>query len=799
MIYNESTEASASLLPQHVTDLRKSGLTDATIRACGFQSLTDPEQVRQVLGWNPPYRGELGPCLAIPFRDVEGNALDYFRLKPDRPRRKAGKLVKYESPKGSSSPPYFPPGTLDALKDPTQALVIVEGEKKAAKADQEGLCCIGLVGVYGWQKCRPRDENGKGKGNRELIDGLASIPWQGRTVVLCFDSDAADNLNVLWGEWHLAQALAVQEAVVKIVRLPSGGPGPDGKPVKVGLDDYLVAQGPEAFRRLLELATEPTAPARTGSGRPSITITTEEHEVNAKAAEALARDPAIYQRGSLLVRVVRDVSPAAKEIRRPFAPRIEALPPSLLRERLAAAARWLTIKGTEKKPARPPGWCVAAVHARADWPGIPHLEAVVDYPVLRPDGTILDRPGYDPETGLLLESLVTVPAIPDRPSWAEAVAARDILLAVVADFPFERPPHRASWLASLLTPLARFAFTGPAPLFLVDANVRGAGKGLLLHCNSQIVTGDRFTVAAYTADEDELRKRITSLVLAGDRLVLFDNLEGKFGNAVLDAALTGTTWKDRVLGVNRMAEAPLYMTWYATGNNVAIAADTARRVCHIRLESPDERPEERSKFQHPDLLAWVGANRGQLLASALTILRAYCAAGRPDLGLPAWGSFEGWSRLVRSAVVWVDLPDPGETRLLLQESADVTAECMSVLLECWEEMDPMRKGLTAAEAVQQYKQIPDPQPEWHADYMAALEMLLGKPDTRSLGTKLRSYRRRIFGGRFFDRVGEDHRAIRWGVFPATAFRRRTADTRADSSHSPGTGHEPEDGVSVTTV
>ncbi len=171
--------------------------------------------------------------------------------------------------------------------------------------------------------------------------------------------------------------------------------------------------------------------------------------------------------------------------------------------------------------------------------------------------------------------------------------------------------------------------------------MRAAGKGLLLDCISRIVTGERFTVATYTADEDELRKRITSIVLAGDRLVMFDNLGGKFGNATLDAALTGTRWKDRLLGVNRMVAAPMYQTWYATGNNVAVAADTARRICHCRLESPLERPEERSDLRHRDRLGWVGANRGRLLAAALTILRGYCAAGRLDQRLPAWGCERG--------------------------------------------------------------------------------------------------------------------------------------------------------------
>src|SRR5262249_1108536 len=122
---------------------------------------------------------------------------------------------------------------------------------------------------------------------------------------------------------------------------------------------------------------------------------------------ALGRDAGIFQRGGSLVRVVRDLSPAAGGLRRPFAPRIEAVPLSLLRERLAANARWIALRktreGTEETPARPPAWCVAAVHARANWPGIRHLEAVVDHPVLRPDGTLLDRPGYDLGTGLLLE------------------------------------------------------------------------------------------------------------------------------------------------------------------------------------------------------------------------------------------------------------------------------------------------------------------------------------------------------------------------------------------------------------
>src|SRR5262249_22008357 len=147
-------------------------------------------------------------------------------------------------------------------------------------------------------------------------------------------------------------------------------------------------------------------------------------------------------------------------IQRPFVPRIEALPPALLRERLAACARWQKVRKNDEGefapvPAHPPAWSVAAVLVRADWPCVRYLDAVVDYPVLRPDGTVLAAPGYDPGTGLLMEMAGDRPDVPDAPTHAQAVAARDELLAVVSDFPFERPTHKAAWLAALLTPLAR--------------------------------------------------------------------------------------------------------------------------------------------------------------------------------------------------------------------------------------------------------------------------------------------------------------------------------------------------------
>src|SRR5262249_44347557 len=162
-------------------------------------------------------------------------------------------------------------------------------------------------------------------------------------------------------------------------------------------------------------------------------------------------------------------------------------------------------------------------------------------------------------------------------------------------------------------------------------------------------------------------KKITAIALAGDRLLHLDNLEGNFGNDTLDRALTATRWKDRILGKTQEVDVPLIPVWYGTGNSGAVAADTPPRINHIPLHVLDEKPEERTGFKHPELIAWIQQNRGRLLASALTILRAYCNAGMPPQNLTPFGSFEGWSRLVREAIVWVGQPDPCQTRVKLAE------------------------------------------------------------------------------------------------------------------------------------
>ncbi len=615
---------------------------------------------------------------------------------------------------------------------------VAEGEK-----DVDRLATVGLIAT-----CNP---GGAGKWKR-LSDDSA---LHGRRVVIIPDKDTAGRDHAA----DVAMRLHNRAAETRVLELP--GPGKDAS-------DWFDAGGTvDELLHLVEAARDapppavPGPPAAGGSARPNIFIDTEEHRVVRETIAGLTADADLYQRGGILVRVIRDRQPSDGILRCDGSATIQAMPAANLRERMTRVATFtkLNRKG-EEVAAHPAPWLVSAVEARAEWDGIRHLMGVSDTPILRPDGSIWQSPGYDERTGVLFEPSpgATFPPIHPDVNIDDADAALTILLEVVCDFPFESEDHKAAWLAALLTPLARFAFAGPSPLFLIDANVRGAGKGLLAQTIGRIVLGREMPVSSYAHDSEEMRKKITSIAIAGDRMILFDNLEGSFGNDALDRALTSTRWKDRILGKSEEVELPLIPAWYATGNNVQVAADTLRRIIHVRLDVLDEHPEDRSGFKHDNLLAWIERNRGRLLSAALTILSAYLRSSRPVKNLKPFGSFEGWSSVVREAVVWVGLPDACLTRTRLAESADTTGDALGQLIVAWKQYDWSGSGIVVTDLLNTLyppQRELGPRDDASVSLRAALENVVGcppgkPPTSRQVGNKLRRFRRRVVGGVYLD-------------------------------------------------
>ena len=211
------------LRPEHLADLRGSGLSDATIGASGFYS-ADADEVAAILGF------AMGPGLVFPYGN---DPATFKRIKPDR-RYKDG--PKYLSPRGSGNRLYLP-AMLDRtiLVDASRPLYVTEGEKKAVKAVQEGLACIALAGVWSWRGTTESGEKG-------AIPDLDEIEWHGRRAYIVFDSDLVKNEQVADAERALADELARRGAEVFGVRLPCGT-----NVAKVGLDDYLILYDMTAF------------------------------------------------------------------------------------------------------------------------------------------------------------------------------------------------------------------------------------------------------------------------------------------------------------------------------------------------------------------------------------------------------------------------------------------------------------------------------------------------------------------------------------------------------------------------
>lgn len=687
------------------------------------------------------------------YRDRQGELLyQVVRYEPKafrqrRPDGKGGWIWKLgDTPRVL----YRLPELMEA--DPNDWVVVPEGEK-----DVDNLHARGMVATTCPQ--------GAGKWAKLSDDSALND----RRIAIIADRDTRGRVHAE----DVVRRLYGRAADLRVLELP--GEGKDAS-------DWLAAGGTaEQLRELIESAPQYAPPSKAAAARavaanrPVILIDTDEFRVISETVAALAADADLYQRGGMLVRVVRSSHQCDGIVRPGGSATITALPQANLRERMTRFALFTRFhRDGGEAPAHPPVWLVSAVDARGEWPGIRPLLGVSDAPVLRANGSVWQTPGYDPETSVLYEPAATFPAIPDDINRDHAEAAARELLEVTCDFAFEAEEHRAAWLAALLTPLARFAFDGPTPLFLVDANVRAAGKGLLCQTIGWIALGREMPVSSYARDADEMRKKLTAIAIAGDRMILFDNLEGRFGNDALDRALTSTRWKDRILGKSQEIELPLAPAWYATGNNVQVAADTTRRIIHIRLDVLDEHPENRTGFKHPDLLGWIAQHRGRLLTSAITILAAYLRAGRPSRDLTPYGSFEGWSSIVREAVTWVGLPDPCLTRTALAESADTTGVALRQFMNAFRTYDPQGDGIVVAKlinALYPSKRENAPQDEASNAMRSAVENLVGggpanPPIARQVGNRLKTFRKRVLAGAYLniDSKKQDRGGAVWRLY-----------------------------------
>lgn len=413
-------------------------------------------------------------------------------------------------------------------------------------------------------------------------------------------------------------------------------------------------------------------------GRVYVYLTTDEADVGDKTVAALAyynhRARRIFRFGSYLVTCADG--------------RLHRIEEAQMRSLLTRACRFMTLVGKPKKTmwqhAHPAVWLVKDLVARHDWPGIPVIRGLVSYPVFLASGRVLCAPGYDDESQLYVTPTCTPISVPDFPTRDDAVRASCFIYdEMFRDFPIGQPETAAVMLSALLTIVARFAINGPCPGFLLDGNAPGVGKGKLCQTIAIIATGRETTPIAPETRHDEWRKRIVSILRDSEPIAMVDNLAGAFGAPALDGVLTSTEWSDRELCTSSNWRGPANAVWFFTANNIRVQGDLIRRLLPMRIVSQEERPDSRRDFRHADLLAAASRMRPQLLQACFTILRAWHLAGMPEQALPAYGSYESWSKIVRQCVVWCGWADPRLAADYLREQPDEDESLFKSILQNW--------------------------------------------------------------------------------------------------------------------
>lgn len=669
----------SALNESDLTMFARFGIETDLLTAAGVCRVTDAE-AREHYGMR--FNGDLAGIVYPYFNPLNGDRWT-ARLRRDKPEVDSeGKPQnKYISAWGDNRHLHFPPRAGALLGDASVPVVIVEAEKSdlalTALAAQFGrsLLAIGTGGCWGWRgktgiTVGPKGEREQVRGPLPDLDGIA---WTGRKAIIIFDANVVSNSDVRAARIVFADNLRARGAKVYLVNLPAeeGVNGPD---------DYIADRGGKAMFSLIDNAGE--------YERSIIVLRPGESPEALDAAEEIvlvhAERLRLFQRAGEVVRIIElDKHQRSDGLdRQPGTMMLVPVTAIALTEIMDRLIVWQRLrKGTAGlEPVRidcPDRIAVAYLSRLGLW-RLPVLAGIISAPIMRPNGTALCSAGYDPQTGLYLTE--DWPEVNRDPTRHQALAALRELQEPFSEFPFVAPEDHSVLIAAVLTALQR-RLLDAAPLFAFTAPAPRTGKSLLAECVAMIATGMEAPAMTVSGDREELRKAVAAVLREGHAIVNLDNIEHPLGSPDLSRAITQSVYGDRLLGTSRMLRLPTNLTWTATGNNLTFRGDLAVRALSTRLDARLERPEER-EFEIAELKSHIREQRRVLVAAAMTILRAFVAAGKPDQALKPWGGFNEWSATIRAPLVWLGMADPCTSRKHVIEN-DPDREQAAAVLSAW--------------------------------------------------------------------------------------------------------------------
>ena len=311
---------------------------------------------------------------------------------------------------------------------------------------------------------------------------------------------------------------------------------------------------------------------------------------------------------------------------------------------------------------------------------LPHIRRVLDVPVphLSDDGKLIyPKPGYDERFGTWLN-----PHAPQLKTMGLSEALRWLLddlfgLPEKGGFWWQDEQARIHALARFITPFCRGLMGWRrAPLWIFDGNREGCGKDTCADLTHIAYTGRSIICAPLSKEcDDEMRKRITSALMAGSRFFHLANMKGHVRYASLEAATDNSgVWEDRRLGVSETLTLPNETEFSFSANNATWEPDIERRCRRIRLRfTPDDINGHR--YRHSDIRGWVRRHRSDLLSAVATLVSEWVRQGRPP-GPSPFTSFPEWGEVVGGILTCAGLPDPCLPHDDSQSSGDQSTKAM---------------------------------------------------------------------------------------------------------------------------
>ena len=250
-----------------------------------------------------------------------------------------------------------------------------------------------------------------------------------------------------------------------------------------------------------------------------------------------------------------------------------------------------------------------------------------------------------------------------------------------------------------------------------------------------------------------------------------DNINTVLSSPALAAMVTAPdAYTDRLIKTSDTITVPIRNLWVATGNNVQVSHEMARRCVLIRMDAKLEHPESGREFRHDPLMDWVRAHRGELVWAALVLVQAWVAKGRPR-GTKSKGTFESWAKTISGIFEVCGMPGFLENKDELEAYSDSEEETWTAIIEAWWSTHgdkPVGSGDLLSIAVQHLSELGE----------------AGQSRSTKWGVMLKSKRDTIISGKRIVSAGKNQGAAQWKLIYVNQERTSSEPRRSPQEETP---------------